>query len=171
MAKGLQTQGRLRFLIGPVGAGKTTYACRAIAQRPALLLDLDSAMVRLYGEDPRPAEGVVAWYLQRRERCRGLLWDLAVAAVRAGTDVFLELGLVRRAEREEFYSRAQSDALDFEVYLLDAPREVRRERVQTRNRSDQPFTQIVPDAFFELASDAWEPPTESERKAWSLIDI
>jgi hypothetical protein len=29
----------------------------------------------------------------------------------------------------------------------------------------------VPDAFFELASDAWEPPTESERKAWSLIDI
>lgn len=161
----------LHLLIGPVGAGKSTYAQQRIARSPALYLDVDTCMVRLFRDDPRPADGVVAWYLERRERCRKLLWDVALSALRCGTDVFLEFGLVQRAEREAFYEQVRAEDLELVVYVLDAPKSVRRERVANRNRSPGEYTQIVPPEFFERASNAWEPPLESERAAWRLIDV
>lgn len=165
------TDGTLHLLVGPVAAGKTTYAKLKIAQSPALLLDVDASMVRLFGADPRPPDGVIAWYLERRERCRGLLWDIARSALRCGCDVFLELGLVTRTEREEAYRRAQLDNQTFVVHLIDAPRSVRRERVASRNLTPTEHTQIVPLEMFERASDAWEPPSSAERTTWGLVDV
>lgn len=158
--------GTLHLLVGPVGAGKTTFARRRIAASGGLLLDADTWMVRLYGADPRPADGVLAWYLERRERCRALIWDLAGEAVDAGVDVWLELGLLTRAEREAYYGRAAGEDREPVVHLVDAPRDERRRRVLARNEAGVPFTQVVPPEFFERASDAWEPVSEDERAAW-----
>lgn len=167
----MRTPGTLHLLIGPVGAGKTTYAQRRIARSPAIHLDIDAFMVRLYGDDPRPSTDVLSWYMERRERCRELVWDLAQATLRCGVDVFLELGLLQRLEREAFYERVQAEDLPLVVYVLDAPRPVRRERVAERNRAAGPHTQIVPPEFFERASDAWEPPAEPERARWGLNEV
>ena len=60
-------RGTLHLLIGPVGAGKSTYARERIARSPALFLDLDAWMVRLFGADPRHSEGVMAWFLEGLE--------------------------------------------------------------------------------------------------------
>jgi predicted kinase len=113
----------------------------------------------------------MAWYLERRERCREVLWDVACDVLRCGVDVFLEIGLLAAEEREAFYSRVTDEGLRLAVCLVDAPRDVRRERVARRNRSAGPFTQVVPIEFFERASDAWEPPSDSERAAWGIVDI
>jgi len=163
--------GKLQLLIGPVGAGKSTYARRRVAKSSGVFLDVDTCMVRLFGADPRPSHNLMEWYFERRERCRNLLWDLAKDVLSAGVDVFLENGLVGATEREAFYGKARDEGVQFEIYLLDAPREVRRERVNQRNLSNLPFTQIVPMEFFERASDAWQEPTESERTAWGIIDV
>jgi predicted kinase len=167
----MRDRGTLHLLIGPVGAGKTTYAQQRIARSPAVHLDVDTCMVRLFRDDPRPVDDVMAWYLERRERCRGLLWDVALGALRCGTDVILELGLLQRVEREAFYERARAEDLELVVCVLDAPRSVRRERVENRNRSPGDHTQIVPPEIFERASDAWEPPLEPERVTWALRDV
>lgn len=164
-------RGTVHLLVGPVGAGKTTFGRRRAADSRAVFLDLDSWMVRLYGDDTRPSDGVMDWYLERRDRCRELLWDVALSVIHCATDVFLELGLVRRAERESFYRVVHDQEIDLQIYLLDAPRDVRRQRVVERNRSSAPFVQIVPPEFFEIASDAWEPPSESERRDWNLLSI
>lgn len=74
-------------------------------------------------------------------------------------------------ERETFYAKARGGDLRLVVYLLDASRDIRRERIAERNRSAGEHTQIVPITFFELASDAWEPPTDAERKAMGIIDV
>lgn len=157
----------LHLLVGPVGAGKSTWG-RKKALTGALFLDLDSWMVRLFGADTRPSENVLDWYLERRERCRSLLWDVTCDALRTGTDVILEIGLLTAAERAHFYEQAQDFTL--KVYVFDAPRDVRRERVLKRNDRAEPFTQRVPVEMFERASDAWEPPDDVERANWSLID-
>lgn len=167
----MQPRGTLHLLIGPVGAGKTTFARRAVASSGGVFLDIDSAMVRLYGADTRPKDDLIGWYVERRERCRGQLWDVAVGILSAGVDVLLEIGLVSAKERYAFYDRARAQDLLLRVYVLDAPRDVRRERVAQRNQDAQPFTQIVSPAFFEAASDAWEPPSEDECTAWNLIDV
>ncbi len=128
-------------------------------------------MVRLYGDDPRPAEGVLEWYLERRERVRALLWDMTTQVLSTGTNAIVELGLVSRAERETYYEKARDDDLRTTVYLVDAPRDVRRERVERRNASGEKYVQKVPLEFFERASDAWEPPDEAERAAVSIVDV
>jgi len=49
------------------------------------------------------------------------------------------------------------------VYLLQASREVRRDRVMRRNTEMGPtFSMVVPAAVFEMASDVWEEPDEVE---------
>ncbi len=167
----MKPSGTLHLLIGPVGAGKTSYARQRTARSSGVFLDLDSWMVRLFGADPRPPENVMAWYLERRERCRDLLWNVGLDVLRCGTDVFFEIGLLAHEERHAFYSAVRDEELPLLVYLVDAPRAVRRERVLQRNGSGGPFTQIVPLEFFERASDAWQPPTESERTTWGIVDV
>lgn len=163
--------GTLHLLVGPVGAGKTTYAQRQCAQSSALLLDLDTWMVRLYGNDERPVEDVLPWYLERRERCRALIWDTALSILASGTDVYLEIGLLGTSERANFYKEVLARNLNMRVCVVDAPRDVRRTRVQQRNQNPTPYTQIVPAQFFEQASDAWQPPGEAERATWNLVDV
>lgn len=160
----------LHLLVGPVGAGKTTYGRQLAAKHAGVFLDLDAWMVRLFGADPRPPDNVIAWYLERRGRCRELLWDVTLDMLRAGIDVVLELGLVTAADRTAFYEKSRAEDLHLAVYLLDAPRDVRRDRVLRRNEAPGPFTQVVPPAFFERASDTWEPPSESECTAWGIIE-
>jgi len=88
-----------------------------------------------------------------------------------GTDVLLEIGLVARAEREAFYAKARDEDLKWMVYCVDAPRDVRRQRVSDRNASASEHTQIVPMEFFERASDAWEPPSSAELQIVSMVEI
>jgi hypothetical protein len=73
------------------------------------------------------------------------------------------LGLVQRQAREDIYRRAREAGIRLAVYVLDAPREVRRDRVQRRNEDrGATFFMVVPEAVFELASDLWEPPDDLE---------
>lgn len=69
-----------------------------------------------------------------------------------------------------FYERARVEGLRLVVHLLDAPRDVRPKRVLQRNRNPGSFTQIVPVEFFERASDTWQPPSQSERAEWHIIE-
>lgn len=163
--------GTLNLVIGPVGAGKTTFARQRAAKERAVFLDLDTWMVRLFGKDTRPQDNVIAWYLERRDRCRAVLWDLTCEILASGADVFLELGLVASEEREAYYAKARGGDFQLVVYLLDESRDIRRERIVERNDSAGEHTQIVPMPFFEIASDAWQPPTEAERKAMGIIDV
>jgi hypothetical protein len=56
--------------------------------------------------------------------------------------------------------------VELKLNLLDAPRDVRRERVMRRNVEKGPtFSMVVPAPFFEMASDVWEEPDELEISA------
>lgn len=154
--------GKILLLEGPVGAGKSSYAERVVARERLPHFNLDDWFVTLYSPD-RPAEGVMAWYSERKRRCIEQIWKVTVAVLGSGTDVILELGLLTRAEREAFYQRADNAGIEVAVTVLVAPREVRRERVRQRNRErGGTFRMEVPDAFFELASDRWEAPDDLE---------
>ena len=123
---------RIHLIIGPVGAGKSTYALRLADERAALRLNLDEWMAALFRPD-RPSAGVMEWYVERTARCVALIGALARRLIAAGSDVVLEIGLIRRKEREELYRWVEDAGIDLTVYVLDAPRDVRRARVLRRN--------------------------------------
>jgi predicted kinase len=151
---------RVYVVIGPVGAGKSTFALQLARERGAVRLTLDEWMTELFRPD-RPETGVVAWYVERAARCVDQIWRVAEGVLDAGVDVVLEVGLLQRRERADFYRRVAGHA--WTLYVLDAAREVRRERVEQRNRMRGPtFCMVVPPDIFELASDLWQAPEHEE---------
>lgn len=156
--------GQVHLVLGPVGAGKTTWARAQADELGAAFFDLDDWMARLFRPDRPDTGDRVAWYVVRAQRCVEQIWDVALEVTACGTPVMLELGLVRRAEREAFYRRIEADERSLRITLLDAPRDERRARVLDRNEAQgDTFSMVVPPDVFELASDLWEPPDEVER--------
>jgi predicted kinase len=154
---------RIHLVIGPVGAGKSTYVRHLVQQHRAVPLNLDDWMATLFSPD-RPGTGdVMAWYVPRTLRCLDQIWKTAEAVLDAGGNVVLEVGLIQHHQREAFYARLGPWADAMVVYVLDAPRELRRERVERRNAEQgATFSMVVPLHIFELASDLWQPPDAAE---------
>lgn len=152
----------IHLIEGPVGAGKSTFAFRLSRERNAPRLVLDDWMARLFRPD-RPEEGLWPWYQERKERCIEQIREVTEELLDLDSDVVLELGLVQQAARRAFYERCDAAGRELRVYLLDAPREERRERVRRRNAEQgATFAMVVNDEVFEQASDAWEAPDEQE---------
>jgi predicted kinase len=157
-----QTAARVHLVIGPVGAGKSTFGLGLAREERAVRLTLDEWMTTLFRPD-RPDHGVIEWYLERSARCIEQICAVAQAVLGAGTSVVLELGLLTRREREGFYERIALTGSPLTVHVVDATRELRRERVAERNRTRGPtFSMPVPPEMFELASDRWESPDATE---------
>jgi uncharacterized glyoxalase superfamily protein PhnB/predicted kinase len=155
-------KGKVHLVLGPVGAGKSTYAQELAGGGRTVRLTLDDWMTRLFRPD-RPDAEVMTWYVERAARCVEQIWRVALEVTTTGTDAVLEIGLIRRQQREHFYRRLDATGLDLEIHVLDADRAVRRERVLERNRArGDTFSMEVPPDVFELASDMWEPPDEGE---------
>lgn len=155
---------QLHLILGPVGAGKSTFAQKLAGEHRAVRLTLDDWMTRLFSPDrPDRPSAVMEWYLERAARCIDQIWRVAGSLIAVGTDVILELGLIRRDDRERLFERVDAAGHALRVYVLDAPREVRRERVERRNRDQgATFSMLVPPHFFELASDLWQPLDDDE---------
>jgi len=157
---------RIHLVIGPVGAGKSTYSSGLAREHAAIRLTLDEWMSRLMSPD-RPDTGVMEWYVARAARCIDQIWSVAVTVLELGTGVILEIGLLKQSEREAFYQRVADAGFDLTIHALDASRDVRRQRVNERNHArGSTFSMVVPPAVFELASDLWEPldPVECESR-------
>ena len=97
----------LNAIFGPCGAGKTTYAHAFARREGAAAFILDDWMARLFGPDmPQPLE--YEWMLERVGRCEAQIWSVAAATIAAGTPVILDIGLMRRADRERVRQIAEA---------------------------------------------------------------
>jgi predicted kinase len=153
---------RVHLIEGPVGAGKSTFATSLASQTRGVHIALDEWFARLFSPD-RPQGNIAPWYIERKDRLHDLIWEHSRGILIAGTDVILELGLIQRQPRAEFCRRIRKDGFEVAVYVLDEPRDIRRERVRRRNTMRGPtFSMLVPDHIFEIASDMWEPPDAVE---------
>jgi predicted kinase len=153
---------QIHLVIGPVGAGKSTFALQLARDHAAIRLNLDEWIAVLFSPD-RPEDRIMEWYVERTQRCLEQIWRLTTRTIAIGTDVVLEIGLIQRRDRERLYRRVDDLGLRLVIHVLDAPRELRRARVELRNREQgETFSMVVPARIFDLASDMWEPPDESE---------
>lgn len=159
---------RVNLIEGPVGAGKSTFALALALKTDGVHIALDEWFSTLFSPD-RPAGDFVPWYIERKERLLGLIWIHSRRILASGRNVILELGLIQRKGRIEFCRKVLDGGFELEVDVLDAPREVRRERVQRRNsEKGSTFSMVVPDVVFEMASNLWEPPDELECNQYAV---
>lgn len=161
----------VHLIEGPVGAGKSTFSASLAARTGGVHIALDAWFATLFSPD-RPTEDFIPWYQSRKERLLGLIWTHSQAILAAGSDVILELGLIQRQPRMAFCRTVIDGGFDMVMYEVDAPRDVRRARVERRNtQRGSTFSMVVPAHIFELASDLWEPSDEMERDAYKIESV
>jgi len=150
----------LHVIFGPQGAGKSTYA-RDLARRlPAVAFAIDDWMGRLFGPDmPEPLE--FDWMMERVDRCEAQIWSTAAGVIAAGTSVVLDLGLMRRSDRARVAEIAKAVEIPIQWHFVDAPAEVRRERVLGQ-RDSQGSRMLVTPEMFHFTEKAYEAPDEAE---------
>jgi predicted kinase len=152
----------LNLVFGPIGAGKTTYAHALARREGAVAFVLDEWGVRLFGPDVQgPLD--FGWMLERLGRCNALIWSTATAVLGAGTSVVLDLGLMRREQRERIRLLAQDAGLSVQWHFVDAPQAVRRARVAGRNETKgETFAREVPPEMFDMIEALYEAPTPAD---------
>ena len=152
----------LNVIFGPCAAGKTTYAHALARRENAVVFVLDEWGARLFGPDLQgPIE--FAWMLERLGRCNALIWSTAEAVLSAGTSVVLDIGAMRRADRERIRQMVEAKGLSPQWHFVDAPQAVRRARVAERNSAKgETFVMEVTPEMFEMLEGIYEPPVPAE---------
>jgi predicted kinase len=152
----------LNVIFGPCAAGKTTYAHALALRENAVPFVLDEWGARLYGADVRgPIE--FPWLLERLARCNALIWSTAERVLTAGASVVLDVGAMRRADRDRIRQLAEAKGLSVQWHFVDAPQEVRRARVANRNTAKgETFVMEVTPQMFEMLEAIYEPPAPAE---------
>jgi predicted kinase len=152
----------LNVIFGPSGAGKTTYANTFARREGAVAFILDEWMARLYGPDI-PAQVEYPWLVERVGRCEAQIWSTVAAVMAAGTSVILDLGLMRKADRDRIREIAEAVELPLQWHYVTAPQEARRARVAERTQvHGKSFAlQVTPD-MFEFVEGVFEAPTPEE---------
>lgn len=153
----------LHIIEGPVGAGKTTFANRLGRTLKVTPLVLDAWMATLFQAD-RPATDIWPWYTERKARCMSQIMELALSSMDHGNNAIVELGLIRVEDRLRLFADLESKNRDFQIHVLQTPRAERKRRVSQRNLDQgETFAMHVSEEVFEMASDMWEPISETER--------
>jgi predicted kinase len=152
----------LNVIFGPSGAGKTTYAHDFARRTGAVAFILDEWMARLFGPDiPDPIE--YDWMMERVSRCEAQIWSTAAAALAAGAAVILDLGLMRKADRDRIREIGEAVELQIQWHYVTAPTEVRRARISERSViRGETFALEVSSDMFEFMEGVFEAPAPAE---------
>ena len=152
----------LHAIFGPSGAGKTTYANAFARREGAVAFILDEWMARLFAPDmPQPLE--FEWMMERVQRCEAQIWSTAAAVLAAGKPVILDMGLMRKVDRDRVREIAEGAGLPLQFHYVTAPSETRRARVAERNvvRGENFAIEVTTD-MFEFVEGIFETPEPGE---------
>lgn len=154
--------GTVHIVFGPQGAGKSTYARRLADTIQGVRFSIDEWMSELYGPDlPQPLD--VAWIMERVRRCEQRIWATAADVAQRGGHVVLDLGFMKAHNRSEFVGLAQTCNLPAQLHFVDAPLDLRRQRVLARNTEQgATFAFEVTPAMFDFMEQQFERPGQAE---------
>ena len=153
---------KIHIVFGPQGAGKSTYSRQLADRVAAVRFSIDDWMGQLFGPDmPKPMD--IGWIIQRVRRCEQRIWATALDVASRGSDVVLDLGFMKVANRTEFLGLAAANALPAQLHWVDAPLAIRRQRVHERNQQkSETFSFEVTPAMFDFMEQQFEPATAHE---------
>jgi predicted kinase len=153
---------KIHLILGPQGAGKSTYARRLAGQENATRFSIDEWMQQLFGPDaPNPLS--LPWVMERVQRCEAQIWNTASQICQNGGSVVFDLGFTKIENRKRFRDLAAHIGAPVLLHVLDAPYAVRKERVMHRNtKKGETFSFEVTPMMFDFMEKEFQRPTEEE---------
>ena len=155
---------RLVLVCGPIGAGKTTYSITLCEEIQAVRFSIDQWMQTLFSKDMKSLD--YTWILERVNRCSEQIWEVSRQMLALNHNVVLDLGFTTRAQRDWFSARAKELDIDAEIHYLEASKEVRKKRVEKRNKEKDPmlYSFEVTGMMFNFMEPGFEIPDSEELK-------
>jgi len=157
------------LVVGPTAAGKSTYARVLAADTNGVRFAIDEWMHTLFSAD-MPERMDMAWAMTRVGRCQAQVWSVAQQILATGTDVVLELGLLRKTDRDTCRAQIETAGYAARLHLVDADLAVRRQRVLQRNsEKGETYSFDVTPEMFEAMEGYFERPSEEELARANLV--
>ena len=155
---------RLILVSGPTGVGKTTYSLSLSKELEAILFSIDPWMQTLFSKDMISLD--YTWMIERVNRCYEQIWQVSEQILAINENVILDLGFTTKAQRDVFSNRAKEMNLNSEIHYLDAPKDIREQRIAKRNLEKDPavFAFEVTDVMFNFMETKFEAPDQDELK-------
>lgn len=155
---------RLILVCGPTGAGKTTYSLSLSKEIEAIRFSIDPWMQTLFSKDMTSLD--YSWMMERVTRCYEQIWQVSEQILCLNGNVILDLGFTTKAQREMFSGRAKKLNINSEVHYLNSPKDIRRKRVEKRNKEKDPdvYSFEVNSMMFNFMEPKFEIPSEEELK-------
>jgi predicted kinase len=153
---------QLILVCGPTGVGKTTYSLSLAKELGAVRFSIDPWMQTLFAKDIVTIE--YSWMIERVHRCYEQIWDVSQQILALDGKVILDLGFTSKEQRDFFSDRAKALGINAEVHYLDAPKDVRIQRVEKRNTEKDPavFAFEVTQMMIDFMEPRFEVPSEEE---------
>lgn len=150
----------LRLVCGPTGAGKTTYSISLSEEVKATRFSIDPWMQALFAKDMTSLD--FDWMMERVKWCCGQIWEICEQILKMDGNVVLDLGFTIKEQRTVFTSRGAELKINAEIHYLDAPEDVRKQRVSTRNQDKDPsvYAFEVTDMTFNFMEPKFEIPDQ-----------
>lgn len=151
------------IICGNTGAGKSTYSFELSKQENAIRFSIDPWMKTLYGADYDPKIHNFAWLIERTERCKIQMREIAELLIRQNVNIILDFGFGDIESRYFYRKWAESTGAKVSLHFLDISTEERRKRVHKRNKEQGPtFAFEVTDDMFNYVEPMFIPPSEDE---------
>ena len=152
------------MVCGRTGAGKTTYSLSLAEDIRAVRFSIDPWMQTLFAKDMKSLD--YAWMMERVQRCYEQIWQVSEQILALDGNVILDLGFTSKAQRAVFFERADKLGITAELHYLDAPKNIRKQRVEKRNLEKDPslYAFEVTDMMFNFMEPRFEIPDQDELK-------
>ena len=162
--EGITYMGRLILVCGPTGVGKTTYSLSLSEEIEAIRFSIDPWMQTLFAKDMTSLD--YEWMIERVNRCYEQIWQVSEQILTFNGNVVLDLGFTTKEQRDIFSDRAKEMRINPEIHYLDAPQDIRKQRVDKRNIEKDPsvFAFEVTDMMFNFMEPRFEAPNQDELK-------
>ena len=153
---------RLILVCGPTGAGKTTYSLSLSKEIGAVRFSIDPWMQTLFSKDMTSLD--YSWMIERVNRCYEQIWQVSEQILSLNGNVILDLGFTTKEQRVLFSERAKVLNIDSEVHYLDAPKDIRKKRIEKRNIDKDPsvYSFEVNNMMFNFMEPRFEAPDQRE---------
>jgi predicted kinase len=153
---------RLILVCGPTGAGKTTYSLSLSKEIGAIRFSIDPWMQALFSKDMTSLD--YSWMIERVNRCYEQIWQVSEQILTLNGNVVLDLGFTTKAQRDVFSNRAKDLDINSEIHYLDAPKDIRKQRVEKRNVEKDPsvYSFEVTNMMFDFMEPRFEIPDQTE---------
>jgi predicted kinase len=145
------------IVVGFIGSGKTTFARKLEEETGAIRFTKDEWMVRLFGNTPPKDK-----FEEYDHEMISLVRDIALACLRAGTDVIIDEGFWTRKQRDKIRERVENAGAIPKMYYLKVPREVMKRRTLKRTVEPPIDSFIIDEEAFNHYWDSFQPPNKDE---------